>query len=121
MEIHDQLEAAPAQLRGEAPPRARERAEARAPQRRAQLVAREHEHLVEPGLPAQQARGCRLHEPGQLRARIRCAQRARGGQRSHDVAESPEADHQDPVRLGRARKGVQTAYDRRPRVPRGGW
>ena len=100
VEVHHQLEAAAAQLAQEAPGRAHRAPELTAAQRRAELLARELQHLVDPGLRAQQAR----------RGRAPPARRAASRGRPREAPKRPGACA--PRR--RRRRDGPPGCDRRP-------
>ncbi len=98
MEVDHQIEARRPQLVQEGSELTPDLVDAPTPQGCAQARAGKDEHVVEPGLRAQQARRGRLDEPGQVSAWIRLAQERGGRKRAHDVPHRPQSHDQDALR-----------------------
>ena len=121
MEVEYEVEVPAVEDAGESRRLAKEPAHRPAREGGPQSMARELDHLVEERLPLHDSRRDRLDQPGDVGAGVGGANRRRRGKGPDDVAEGPEADHQNPIGGGWTRKGLERGGDGEPREGERRW
>ena len=121
MEVEHEVEAPAVESAGEVRRLAQETAERPVREGGPQRSARELDHLVEEWLPPEDSRRGGLDQPGDVRTGVGAAKRRNRGKRPDDIAEGPQADHQNSIGGRRTRKRLERSGDGEPREGERRW
>ncbi len=120
VEVEHQVEARAAKHANDAPNLRRQFAQGETAQGPHETQAWEDERPIDRTTRFDRGGGARLDEPADLGCRIQRTQRVDGWERTQDIAQCPQPDHQDAIRRRCLREGVLAGRNGWPRRARWG-